>query len=388
MSSRLVSHGSRGFVAASTLFFLAVHIAILTGASRRTVVTLGLYGFVFHALFGKAYALIPSYFDRSLAVSRAPLAHLPLAVGGVLAMAGGTVGPSWLGSAGSVLWAAGALVFLATLGWTIRDNLTGAETGTGGANEHRKPVDRLANAVVPLVLGYLLLAVVALLVAAVAESPVATQQLSHVLAAGTATLLIFGVGLRLLPRFLVATPPRPLVPVVLSAGAIAPLLLGFGLFDRTLVLAGGALEAVAILGFALTYLVLFVRSDRRRVGFYSVLVAVVAGSVGAGLALAAVLAGRDPTLVTAHYRTMLLGFLGLTIVGAAYQFYPPAVGQWPFASDRTALLSIGLLTVGLGIDLVALGSSLPTVGTVGQFAGVCGAGLYVYLLGAAFSRQL
>ncbi|EMA20270.1 hypothetical protein [Haloarcula amylolytica] len=378
---------SRWFVTASALFFVGFHAAMAVAAPRRVVVTLGLYGFVLHVLFGKAYALVPSYFDRDLAWDRGPAVQFPLSVLGTTGLALAPLGPPWLQPVGTMLWAGGVAVFLSTLGWTIRGNVTGAATGTGGANAHRKPVDRTANVAVPIALGYLALAAGGTLTTAVGFGSTLPQQLSHLLAAGTAALFVFGVGFRLFPRFLVAEAPRPVVTVVIVAGAVGPALLGFGLFDRRLLLIGGVVEATAVVGFALSYIVLFLRSERRRVGFYAVLVAVVAGVVGIGFGLTLAVTGRSPALVSAHYRAMLAGFLGLTVVGAAFQFYPPAVGVWPYANDRTALVTIGLLGGGLGVQLLGLIGRFGWIISVGTAAGALGALLYTYLLLAAFARR-
>jgi len=378
---------SRWFVTASALFFVGFHVAVAVAAPRRVVVTLGLYGFVLHVLFGKAYALVPSYFDRDLAWEPGPALQFPLSAVGTTAVVLAPLGPPWLRPVGTTLWVGGVAVFLATLGWTIRDNVSGAATGTGGPNAHREPVDRIANVAVPIALGYLTLAAAGALATTAGFWSILPQQLSHLLAAGTAALFVFGVGFRLFPRFLVAEPPRPVVAVVVAAGAIGPALLGFGLFDRRLLLIGGIVEAIAVVGFALSYIVLFLRSERRRVGFYAVLVAVLAGVVGIGLGLTIALTEREPALVSAHYRAMLGGFLGLTVVGAAYQFYPPSVGIWPYANDRTALVSIGLLGGGLGMQILGLVGRVDWVITVGTAAGVLGAVVYTYLLLAAFARQ-
>ncbi len=297
------------------------------------------------------------------------------------------LGPPWLQPVGTTLWAGGVAVFLGTLGWTIRDNVTGAATGTGGPNAHREPVDRTANVAVPIALGYLALAAGGALATTAGFESMLPQQLSHLLAAGTAALFVFGVGFRLFPRFLVAEAPRPVVTVVIVAGAVGPALLGFGLFDRRLLLIGGIMEAIAVVGFALSYIGLFLRSERRRVGFYVVLVAVVAGVVGIGLGLTIAATGRSPALVSAHYRAMLAGFLGLTVVGAAFQFYPPAVGVWPYSNDRTALVTIGLLGGGLGVQLLGLIGRFGWIISVGTAAGALGALLYTYLLLAAFARR-
>ncbi|NLV14978.1 hypothetical protein [Haloarcula argentinensis] len=378
---------SRWFVTVSALFFVGFHAAMAVAAPRRVVVTLGLYGFVLHVLFGKAYALVPSYFDRDLAWERGPAVQFPLSALGTTGLALAPLGPPWLRAIGTTLWAGGVAVFLSTLGWTIRDNVTGVATGTGGPNAHRKPVDRTANVAVPVALGYLALATGGALVTVAGFGSVLPQQLSHLLAAGTAALFVFGVGFRLFPRFLVAEVPRPIVRMVIVAGAVGPALLGFGLFDPGLLLVGGVVEAIAVVGFTLSYLVLYLRSERRRVGFYAVLVAVVAGVVGIGLGLTIAVTGRSPALVIAHYRVMLAGFLGLTVVGAAFQFYPPAVGIWPYADDRTALLSIGLLGGGLGMQLLGLIGRFGWMRSVGTVTGVLGALVYTYLLLAAFARR-
>ncbi|KAA9409065.1 hypothetical protein EGO51_04400 [Haloarcula hispanica] len=378
---------SRWFVTASALFFVGFHAAMAVAAPRRVVVTLGLYGFVLHVLFGKAYALVPSYFNRDLAWDRGPAVQFPLSVLGTAGLALAPFGPPWLQPVGTTLWAGGVAVFLGTVGWTIRGNVTGAATGTGGPNAHREPVDRTANVAVPIALGYLTLAAGGALATTAGFESMLPQQLSHLLAAGTAALFVFGVGFRLFPRFLVAEAPRPVVTVVIAAGAGGPALLAFGLFDPELLLVGGVIEAVAVVGFVLSYIVLFLRSERRRVGFYAVLLAVVAGVVGIGLGLVLAVTGRSPALVTAHYRAMLAGFLGLTVVGAAFQFYPPAVGVWPYANDRTALVTIGLLGGGLGVQLLGLIGRFGWIISVGTAAGALGALLYTYLLLAAFARR-
>ncbi|MFC7077089.1 hypothetical protein [Haloarcula halophila] len=387
MSDPRVTRWARRLVAVGVLFFLAVHLAVAADLGRRPVVVLGLYGFVLHVLFGKAYALVPAYFDRDLALPWAPALQFPLSVVGTAGLVLVSAMPASVTTVGRVCWALGVVVFLGSLGWTLRTNLTGRETGTGGANTHRRGVDRVANAVVPVALMYLAAGAVAVTLPALGRQWLLPAQVSHLLGAGAAALFVFGVGFRLFPRFLVAEPPRPLVWLVLPAGAVAPALLAIGLFDRRLLLVGGILEALAVVGFAAAYVVMFRRSDRRRVGFYAVLAAVGYGVVGVGLALATVLNGRDPQLVRAHYRTMLLGFLGMTVIGATFQFYPPTVGRSRLSTDRIAAVTIGLLVVGLGGQLLGILSESPPLVFGGEATGVVGAGLYCWLLGAAFRRR-
>lgn len=387
--SQHVSAGARRFVVASVLFFIGSQFAIFAGAPRRVVVTLVLYGFVFHMIFGKGYALIPSYFDRTLVFERAPTLQLPLSSFGVCGLLGATQEIAYSHTVGAVLWGSGVVVFVGTIGWTINDNLLGSETGTGDVNAERAGVDRFTNAFVPVALCYVVFGSIEL-IALATDSPtlvVTTQaQVSHLFGAGAATLLLFAIGFRLFPRFLVAHPPTPLVAVVLPAGAIGPALIAVGLYSDLLRI-GLVVEAIAIVGFAVAFITLFLRSSRRRVGLYAVLCAMLAGLLGVSMAAVLVINGYDTAVVTAHFRTMLVGFLGLSIVGAAYQFYPPSVGTLPGATDRTAIGSIVLLAGGLAVQILGLLGRMELLTVAGEISTVGGAGLYGYLIGAAFKRQ-
>lgn len=393
MSAATVSRGARRFLLASAAALVLALAADLAGLPRRVLVVLALHGFVLHALFGKAYSLVPSYFDRRLALPLAPAVHLPLTGLGVVCLALDPLPevPEPVGSAGAVAWALGVGVFLVALGWTLRDNLTGAETGTGEANAERRPVDRFANAFVPLVLAYLALgsyetlAVRTPLPAVLGPYP---ARASHLLGAGTAALLVFAVGFRLLPRFLAAHPPRALVAVVLPSGALAPLLLAASLLDRgALFRAGAALEAVAVVGFATAFAVLSVRSDRRRIGFYGVLAGAAAGALAVALGLAIAVGSSTGGLVAAHLRLNLLGFLGLTVVGVSYQFYPPAVGTFPGASDRTALAALVALAGGLALSAAGLLGGSARAADLGTAVSLVGALVHLYLLAGLFYER-
>jgi len=383
------TRGSRRFVAASLVFLLCWQAAVLAGGGRALAVVLGLYGFVFHTVFGKAYALLPSYFDRTLAPTWAPAVQLPLSVLGVVALAVGRIGPAWLTAVGSVLWAGGVAVFLGALGWTIRDNPTGRETGTGGVNDHRRPIDRLGNAAMPVALLYLGVGSAVGVAELLGTGPplaISPPAVAHLLAAGGAALLVFGVGFRLFPRFLVASPPRPVVALVLLAGAAGPALLAIGVHTGSL-LPGAVAQSVAVAGFGTTYLGLFARSTRRRVGFVAVAVAAVAGISGVAIGLRFAVVGVNSTLIAVHYRLLLLGFLGLTVVGAAFQFYPPSVGDNRFATDRTAAIAIAALTVGLAGQTAGIAVNYPLLTTVGEMGTILGAAIYTFLVAVAFRTR-
>lgn len=351
MTAGRVTTWSQRFLGTAALLLVAWQVAALAGLGRRVGVLLGVYGFVLHAVFGKAYSLVPAYFDRQLAIPEAPAVQFPLSVTGVVAMATGVaLGVDWLRSAGSMLWLVGVLAFVGTLTWTVRTNPTGAETGTGETSADRARVDRVANAGMPVAVAYLAAGAYA---TAAAYGPLPSvlgaypARASHLVAAGAAALLLFAVGFRLLPRFLVATQPRWLALVVLPAGALGPMLLAVGYPAGPLFVAGAVLEATAVAAFAAAYGWLFRSTDRDRIGFFGPLFGVGAGLAGVGFGLWFALVGLDPSLAMAHLRVNLFGLLGLSILGVLFQFYPPGVAAWRAAGDRLALggLAVGFLGV-------------------------------------------
>jgi hypothetical protein len=93
MSAGAISRRARRFLLASACFLVAWQAGALAGISYRTAVVLGLLGFVLHAVFGKAYSLVPAYFDRELAIERAPTVQFPLTVVGTLCLALGAAHP-------------------------------------------------------------------------------------------------------------------------------------------------------------------------------------------------------------------------------------------------------------------------------------------------------
>lgn len=392
MTAATVSRWARRYVLASVVFLVIWQTGALTGIPRRTEVLLGVYGFVLHTVFGKAYSLVPTYFDRELAFPRAPAVQYLLVLAGVVGLAGASlrIGPRWLGSVGALLWSLGVGVFLGALLWTIRSNPTGRDTATGRVNEERRPIDRLANGFVPIAFLYLIVGTYETL-AVYAGLPSLLDgyfpRVAHLLAAGTAGVLIFAIGFRLLPRFFVATPPRSLVALVLLTGAVGPFALATHLGGGPWFRFGAVVQTLAVTGFAVGCALLFVRSDRRRVGFYGVLAGAISGVVAVALGLSFAFGQQSAPLVLAHLRANVLGFLGPTIVGIAYQFYPPAVGTLPGASDRTALVSIVALFGGLLVQIAGLIGRLPLLTTVGQLSALGGALLYASLIVAVFAAR-
>lgn len=391
MTAARTSAWSRRFLVAGVAFLVAWGVAALADAPSRTLVVLALHGFVSHTVFGKAYALVPPYFDREFQHPVAQGVHLPASVGGAALLAGAPLRPSLpLEAVGAAAWAVGVALFVGTLAWTVRDNLTGAETGTGEANAERRPLDRTANAFVPVALAYLLAGSYETLAHATALPPLLgplPARASHLLAAGFAGVTLFAVGFRLLPRFLVATVPRSLAAVVLAAGAAGPALLAWSLYGDAAFHAAAMLQAVAVVGYAAAVGLLLVRTDRRRVGLYGVGLGAVAGvaAVGLGLTLAMDVAAVGTR--AAHRRLNLLGFLGLTIAGVTYQFYPPAVGKHPLAGDRTAVAALGLLAGGLALQVGGLLGGASAVVTAGEAAVGGGAALHAFLVGSVLAAR-
>jgi hypothetical protein len=390
MTGATLSTWARRSLLVAIGFLVASQAAALLGAPARVELTLGLFGFVLQVVFAKAYSLVPSYYDRTLRWPVAPVIQLPLTSLGaaLLALGYGGLVPAPATAVGAAAWGLGVLAAVVTIVATIWDDPTGSETGTSEVNEHRQRVDRLANAFMPVAVAYILAgSYVVLSVATGLPSPVAGRsQASHLLAAGGAAMLLFAVGFRLLPRFLVTDPPRGVPQVVLPAGALGPLVLAGWFLDGWPFLLGAVLESVAVGGFAVAYLVMVRRTAKNRVGFHGPLLGVLAGLTGVGLGLMFATAGPTPALIAAHRHLNVFGFLGLTIVGVLFQFYPPAVGAWPGGSDRTALAAI--VTLALGVGLAAAGPSVsPLVGQVGHLLGLVGALGVWYLVGGVAWKQ-
>jgi hypothetical protein len=197
---------------------------------------------------------------------------------------------------------------------------------------------------------------------------------------------------RRLGRWILVAAVLPLVGGLVGStaptGAIGPVVLATTLGSGGLGFTFGALiEAVAVIGFALAYVVLFAQSERQRVGFYAVLAGAGSGVVGVGFGLSFAFGHLTPSLVLAHFRLNVLGFLGLTIVGIAYQFYPPAIGTLRGASNRAALVSIGSLAGGLFIQVVGLVGQLWYATLFGEILTLVGAMTYAYLIVAVFHAR-
>ncbi|WP_225935264.1 hypothetical protein [Halobaculum roseum] len=336
-------------------------------------------------VFGMGYLLIPSYFERVLDAKWPPAIQLGLTgIGtGLLAVASLPVGPPVIELVGATAWFLGVIVFLGTILWTIRDNVAGRETGTGAGMEELEWVDRYANPFMIVALGYVLVGSYELL-APGSPLPGITDgyvpRVSHLLAAGGATVLVFTLGVRIAPRFLGVPARKELVAVVLPAGALGPALLAYGLGGGPAFIAGAIAEATAMVGFTGVYGLLFARSDRRTVGLFGVLVGVICGIAGVSLGLSFAFGTVSSELITAHLQLNLLGFLGLCIIGFAMQFFPPTAGRFKGATETTVWLVIAALLGGLVFIVVGTLSEVTILATTGDVLALTGAVVYGYLV--------
>ncbi|MDY6817390.1 MAG: hypothetical protein SVG88_01920 [Halobacteriales archaeon] len=392
MTGATVARWARRYVATSVVSLVGWQAAVLSGLPRRIEIAIAVFGFVLPMIFGKAYSLVPSYFDRDLKPTWAPAVQFPLTVLGAAGLIGAGVPttPSWIDPVAAASWGGGVVVFVGAIAWTVRDNPLGAETGTSEANADRRRIDRMANVGMPIALGYLLVGSYTILAV---DTGLPTlfdgyrPRSTHLFVAGVATLLMLSIGFRLLPRFLVGHPPEWLAGIVLPAGIIGPLVLAASITGGPLLIAGAVLEAIAVVGFAAMIGLLFLRTDRDRVGFYGVLAGAVSGVVGVVLGLHFAVTGQTPALTIAHYRLNLLGFLGLTVVGVAFQFYPPGVGSLPGIGDRSALAAIGCLAAGLGLQVVGVVVAAGLIERGGSVLSLIGALLYAWIiLGLFYDR--
>lgn len=179
-------------------------------------------------------------------------------------------------------------------------------------------------------------------------------------------------------------PPRYLTWGLLVAGAVAPALLVWHFLRPPLFYVGAALELLALAAYAGIVGVVASRTDRRRVGLYGIAFGSIAGLGGVVAAMLAA-TGVVPTRWTdIHVTAMVDGFLLMTIIGYAYQFFPVTSRQFRGATRETALASIGLLAGGVTFAVVGSATATPWRELPGAVLGLLGTGVYAYLM----SRRL
>ncbi|WP_459193216.1 hypothetical protein [Halosimplex sp. J119] len=385
------SRWTRSFAVGSALSMVALQVAFLVDASYRVVAVVGLFGAVLPMVFGMAYLLLPSYVGRTLAAQRLPGVHFVLTYGAVGLLAGHEllVVDAPLAAAGAVLWTAGVAIFAGTLCWTVVPAIT-SENGSGirlsGARERQST--RLATMVIPVAVGYLLVGTLAFLSTAVGSRPLLGGGLPavvHLYGTGFVALLIFALGCRLLTGFFHVTPPASLSWLVLACGAVGPGILATQFWRPPWFLVGAITEFTAMAGYAALVAVVVHRTDSKRVGLYGIALGALAGVVAVGAAVYA-LGDGSGAAISIHVPVVLDGFLILTVVGYAYQFFPVTNGQFRGATERTARTTTGLIAVGTFGQAIAAGLELRGLRAAAALLVGVGTAVYAYLLIRRFAE--
>ncbi|WP_205254108.1 MULTISPECIES: hypothetical protein [Halostella] len=340
-----LSRWTRCFAVASALSMVALQAAFLGDPSLRTVAVVGLLGAALPMVFGMAYLLLPSYVGRTLSARRLPGVHFALAYAGVGLLAGDSVfelgGP--VTAVGATLWSAGVGIFVWTLLRTVLPAIAADPEVVLRAGERPQRSTRLGTVAIPVAVGYLVVGTVALLSATPPfPDPIGATlpMVVHYYGTGFAALLIFALGTRLLTGFFHVTPPSALSRTVLCCGAVAPAVLSAAFWRPPWFLVGAGLELVAMAGYAALVAVVAYRTDRRRVGLYGIGLGALGGVAAVGVAAVGALGIETGLAVAVHVPLVLDGFLLLTILGYAYQFFPVTAGGFPGATERVALTTI------------------------------------------------
>lgn len=368
------------FAVASAVSMVVLQLWMLFGAPRRAAALVGLFGAVLPMVFGMAYLLIPSYVGRTLSTPRLPGVHFAVAYIGAGILVADALGEldSRVVALGGLLWSIGVAIFVGALLWTVVPAIAADPTIVRRSPDRPQRSTRVATALIPVVVGYLVVGTVVLLSTLTPLLNVAGASLpvvSHYYGAGFAALLIFVLGARLLTGFFHESPPRPLAWVVLLCGTVGPGVLALNFWRRPWFLVGAGLEVVAMVGYVGLVGIVAYRTDRRRIGLYGIGLGALSGAVGVAAATSAVVGITPADLVDVHVDLVLGGFFLLTIVGYAYQFFPVTNGQFPGATERSALATMLLLVFGVGLQVTsaltaapwlhAAGSSLTVLGTIG-----------------------
>lgn len=370
---------------------VVLQIGQLVGATVYTRALIGLFGAVLPMIFGMAYLLLPSYAGRTLAIPSVPGFHFVFAYVGVAVLVADTaVGVvDWLLVGGGGLWCLGVVLFVGSLAYTILPAVAADPTIISRADGRPQRSTRLATALIPVALGYLLVGTFALASTTTVLPAVVGHGLPtvvHYHGAGVAALLIFALGVRLLTGFFHVAPPRYVSWCVLVSGGLGPALLAPNLWVDPWFEIGASLLVVAMVGYGLLVGFVAVRTTRYRIGLVGIGLGAVCGIGGVLTAPLVLVDGLDVSSIHLHTTLVLDGFLLLTIVGYAYQFFPVTTGRFRGASRRTALATMLMLAAGVGIDVLGTVVAIGLIRNVGTgFALVATSG-YAYLLVRRFLR--
>jgi len=380
-----VSRWTHAFTVASALGMVGLQATYLLDWPIRAIGLFGLLGAVLPMTFGMAYLLLPAYVGTTLATPRLPGVHFVVSYAGAAVLVTGqlTTLPRLLVVAGATLWSIGVACFLAALGTTVVPVLQADPSVVIRSRDRPQRSTRVATATVPLAILYLAVGTIALLakwfdIPAVPGASI--PGIVHYYAVGFAVLLIVSLGARLLVGFFHVVPPRPLTWGALGGGVVAPAFIAGGFWVWPLFQVGAVVLAFGVLCYLGMVAAVVARTERRRVGLVGILAGAFAGAGGVLVAVTVAIGGGAAWLIEAHVPLVLDGFLLLTIIGYAYEFFPIGMGQFTGASDRVALSTIAALGIGVVLRAVAPPLGAPLIGVVGVALSIVGTSVYAYVL--------
>lgn len=388
-TSKGVSGWTQRFVIASALSMIALQVSFLLDVPVRILGLIGLFAVVLPMVFGMGYLLLPPYFGQTLSTPRLPGIHLILTYTAIwFLLRGVRAGVESMDMMiGTVLWGGGVTIFVGSLVWTVLPSLPKNAQLLGDSGNRSRRTTRLTILMLPVAVGYLVIGTIGFVSRATQFPDLLAMpfpMVLHLYGAGFVVLLIFTLGIRLIPGFFHVTPPASLSQFILLCGAIAPGLLALHFWQSPWFVIGASLELLAFTGYVAMIALVVYRTDRRRVGLYAIGMGAIGGFVGVGIAVAGVVGFSAVPFVALHVPVVLNGFLIMTIVGYAYQFFPVTTGQFRGATPQTALTTILSVGAGTGVQSISVifgGHLVQTVGVVLTLIGTVG---YAYLL----SRRL
>jgi hypothetical protein len=385
-----VSLWTRLFAMGSALSMAALQVAFVFDTSYRTVGIIGLFGAVLPMVFGMAYLLVPSYVGETLTTEWLPAVHLGITYVAVGLLLGGELwGAEYvLTSIGTLLWSIGIGIFVGGLLWTVLPALAADPAAMRPPENRPQWTTQLVMILIPVAVGYLCIGTVGF-ISLVPTFPTLIEStfpsVVHFYATGFAALLIFALGIRLLTGFFNVTPPTSLSWLVLLCGAVAPGLLSANFWQSPWFVVGAGVELIAVAGYAVLVAVVAYRTENRRIGLYGIGLGGLSGLIAVGIATANVVGLGWAPSIAAHVPLVLNGFLFLTIIGYAYQFFPIS-NEWWGASDQAGIATILLLGAGTAVQVTGIAvdnSWLHVGGSTGALIGVTG---YAYLMAGRVLR--
>ncbi len=368
---------SLGFLLAWMVSRLAYWSAVAVADARAWGFLMGtpwelylpLLGFLGLMIMGMAQHFVPLFSGRELYSERFGVMQVSLAVAGVLLV---LASPAYtpLEMAGTGLWLLASVLFVALILATLR------RPSSVPRPPERRPglrqVDRWAVPMTAAAIFYLVAASVGFFLASPEDAPLVAWAAGnwfaflHLYTLGFVTLMVFGVGFHLFPRFLDVVPRLAGVRAVVVLGLAGPVgvaatipFLEAGSLVEAAFVFFAAFEATAAVLYAVLILGVWARSAKRRPAARFTASGVLWLIVGVGLGT---LFGLGPYLgrsagallewVPAHGWINLLGFAGFEVFGVTHEILPPFTPRGLKAVRGSTLADFLLANVGLGLVLV------------------------------------